>query len=61
MKTIPLKNEMKKSQLFDSTFGVLNVGMAIMMALLLSLGFLSYLRYGDEVNGSVTFNLGKEL
>ena len=60
-KTIPLKNEMKKNQLFDSPFGVLNIGLSLVMALLLSLGLLSYLKYGDEVNGSVTFNLGKDL
>lgn len=59
--TIPLKNEMNKSEQFDSKFGVLNVGMFVIMIMLLSLGLLSYLKYGDEVHGSVTFNLGSDL
>ncbi|KAE8574065.1 proton-coupled amino acid transporter 1 [Halyomorpha halys] len=59
--TIPLRNEMNKSEQFDSKFGVLNVGMALIMTMLLSLGLLAYLNFGDEVHGSVTFNLGKDL
>lgn len=52
---------MNKSEQFDSKFGVLNAGMSVIMIMLLSLGLLSYLKYGDEVHGSVTFNLGKDL
>lgn len=54
---LPLKNEMKKPSNFNKTFGVLNVGMVIVGAMFVAIGFLSYLKYGDAVQGSVTLNL----
>ncbi|KAJ8667951.1 hypothetical protein QAD02_009614 [Eretmocerus hayati] len=54
---LPLKNEMKKPKNFDKPLGVLNVGMAIAGSMFIAMGFLSYLKYGDEVGGSVTLNL----
>ncbi|KAK2589257.1 hypothetical protein KPH14_007817 [Odynerus spinipes] len=54
---LPLKNEMKKPSNFNKTFGVLNVGMVIVGAMFVAMGFLSYLKYGDAVQGSVTLNL----
>ncbi|XP_046833399.1 proton-coupled amino acid transporter 2-like isoform X1 [Vespa crabro] len=54
---LPLKNEMKKPSNFNKLFGVLNVGMVIVGAMFVVMGFLSYLKYGDDVRGSVTLNL----
>lgn len=54
---VPLKNEMKKPQKFGSPFGVLNIGMFIVMNMIYSLGFVAYWHYGDNISGSVTFNL----
>ncbi|XP_043678575.1 proton-coupled amino acid transporter 2-like isoform X2 [Vespula pensylvanica] len=54
---LPLKNEMKKPSNFNKPFGVLNVGMVIVGAMFVVMGFLSYLKYGDDVRGSVTLNL----
>ncbi|KAF7387348.1 hypothetical protein HZH68_013025 [Vespula germanica] len=54
---LPLKNEMKKPSNFNKPFGVLNVGMVIVGAMFVVMGFLSYLKYGDDVQGSVTLNL----
>jgi len=48
---------MKKPGQFTKPFGVLNVGMTIVTCLLLVMGFLGYLKYGDEVEGSLTLNL----
>ncbi|XP_029047256.2 proton-coupled amino acid transporter 2-like isoform X2 [Osmia bicornis bicornis] len=54
---LPLKNEMKKPSNFNKSFGVLNVGMVIVGAMFVAMGFISYLKYGDAVAGSVTLNL----
>lgn len=51
---------MKKPEQFTKPFGVLNVGMTIVASLLLVMGFLGYLKYGDEVEGSLTLNLPRE-
>ncbi|KAF2893775.1 hypothetical protein ILUMI_12397 [Ignelater luminosus] len=56
---IPLKNEMKNPPQFDSPFGVLNVGMTFVTVLFVIMGFMSYLKYGEEIEGSVTLNLNK--
>lgn len=58
---LPLKNEMKKPRNFDKPLGVLNVGMVIVGIMFVTLGFLSYLRYGEFVQGSVTLNLNKDV
>ncbi|KOC67447.1 Proton-coupled amino acid transporter 4 [Habropoda laboriosa] len=54
---LPLKNEMKKPSNFNKPLGVLNVGMVIVGAMFVAIGFISYLKYGDAVAGSVTLNL----
>lgn len=54
---LPLKNEMKKPSNFNKPLGVLNVGMVIVGAMFVAMGFISYLKYGDAVAGSVTLNL----
>ncbi|XP_011632277.1 proton-coupled amino acid transporter 2-like isoform X2 [Pogonomyrmex barbatus] len=54
---LPLKNEMKKPRNFYKPLGVLNVGMVIVGTMFVAMGFLSYLKYGDDVAGSVTLNL----
>jgi proton-coupled amino acid transporter len=51
---------MKKPEQFTKPFGVLNVGMAIIGSLLLVMGFFGYLKYGDEVEGSLTLNLPQD-
>ncbi|XP_054013323.1 proton-coupled amino acid transporter 2-like isoform X3 [Hylaeus anthracinus] len=54
---LPLKNEMKKPSNFNKPLGVLNVGMVIVGTMFVAMGFISYLKYGDLVAGSVTLNL----
>lgn len=48
---------MKEPQHFAKPLGVLNVGMSIVTVLFTTLGFLAYLQYGDNIQGSVTLNL----
>ncbi|XP_070168997.1 proton-coupled amino acid transporter 1 isoform X1 [Polyergus mexicanus] len=57
---LPLKNEMKNPNNFNKSLGVLNVGMVIVGFMFVAMGFLSYLKYGNEVAGSVTLNLAQE-
>ncbi|CAL1680411.1 unnamed protein product [Lasius platythorax] len=57
---LPLKNEMKNPNNFNKALGVLNVGMVIVGFMFVAIGFLSYLKYGDEVAGSVTLNLAQK-
>lgn len=60
MQVLPLKNEMKNPNNFNKALGVLNVGMVIVGFMFVAIGFLSYLKYGDEVAGSVTLNLAQK-
>lgn len=57
---LPLKNQMKKQQNFDKLWGVLNVGMSITICMYATIGFLGYLKYGDDTQGSLTLNLPKD-
>lgn len=51
---------MEKPRHFVGLCGVLNQGMAGVTLVYILLGFLGYLKYGDEVAGSVTTNLPKD-
>ncbi|XP_058816791.1 proton-coupled amino acid transporter-like protein pathetic isoform X1 [Topomyia yanbarensis] len=55
-----LENNMKTPQHFIGCPGVLNTGMAVVVVLYASVGFLGYLKYGDETKGSITLNLPVE-
>ncbi|XP_011872342.1 PREDICTED: proton-coupled amino acid transporter 1-like isoform X2 [Vollenhovia emeryi] len=57
---LPLKNEMRKPRNFNRPLGVLNVGMVIVGSMFVAIGFLSYLKYGDAIAGSVTLNLAQK-
>ncbi|XP_050101092.1 proton-coupled amino acid transporter-like protein CG1139 [Anopheles aquasalis] len=54
---LPLQNEMRRPQDFGRTFGVLNIGMVFIVTLFTVFGFVGYVRWGDEVQGSMTLNL----
>lgn len=51
---------MRKPDKFGTPLGVLNIGMSIVTVLLICIGFMSYLKYGDEIKGSVTLNFEKD-
>lgn len=57
---LPLKNEMSKPQQFQSPFGVLNMGMVVVIILYTTMGCMAYLKFGDDIGGSVTLNLPEE-
>lgn len=54
---LPLRNAMKKPDLFTRRAGVLNVGMFVVTSLLACCGFFGYWRWGEETQGSLTLNL----
>lgn len=51
---------MKNPEKFGSVLGVLNVGMIIVGAILVSMGFIGYLKYGENVMGSLTLNFPQD-
>ena len=57
---IALENNMKTPKSFGGTFGVLNIGMTVITVLYAAMGFLGYLKYGSESEGSITLNLPQE-
>ncbi|CAB3359036.1 Hypothetical predicted protein [Cloeon dipterum] len=57
---LPLQNEMKKPKKFATPAGVLNIGMTMVTILFTAIGFLGYLKYGENVAGSVTLNLPQD-
>uniref|UniRef100_A0A1B6DLW5 Amino acid transporter transmembrane domain-containing protein n=1 Tax=Clastoptera arizonana TaxID=38151 RepID=A0A1B6DLW5_9HEMI len=54
---MPLENAMKTPTHFIGICGVLNQGMGGVTLIYILLGFLGYLKYGDETLGSITLNL----
>lgn len=57
---LPLENNMKKPEEFGGLTGVLNLGMAIVLAMYSAVGFYGYLKFGDDALGSITLNLPRD-
>ncbi|XP_055941372.1 proton-coupled amino acid transporter 1-like isoform X2 [Argiope bruennichi] len=54
---LPLENAMATPEDFGGLNGVLNTGMVVVACLYTAVGFYGYLKYGDDVRPSITFNL----
>jgi len=54
---LPLENQMKTPADMKGWNGVLNTSMVIVSCLYIAVGFFGYLKYGDNVGGSITLNL----
>ncbi|GBM16725.1 Proton-coupled amino acid transporter 1 [Araneus ventricosus] len=54
---LPLENAMATPEDFGGLNGVLNTGMVVVACLYTAVGFYGYLKYGDGVKPSITFNL----
>lgn len=54
---MPVENAMKKPQHFLGCPGVLNTAMITVISLYTIIGFFGFVRFGNEVKGSVTMNL----
>lgn len=57
---LPIENKMKTPEDFGGWTGLINLGMTIAVALYAAVGFYGYLRFGDDVKGSLTLNLPPE-
>lgn len=58
---MPLENAMRTPKALLGFCGVLNRGMSGVTLVYILLGFLGYLRYGDEVGDAITLNLDQTL
>ncbi|XP_046414375.1 proton-coupled amino acid transporter-like protein CG1139 isoform X1 [Neodiprion fabricii] len=56
---IALENNMKTPQNFGGYFGVLNIGMTVIVILYILVGVFGYIKYGAAAEGSITLNLPK--
>lgn len=57
---LPLRNKMRNPEIFTSNFGVLNVTMAVITTTFVFTGIIGYMRWGEDVDGSITLNLNPE-
>ncbi|RWS05303.1 proton-coupled amino acid transporter 1-like isoform X1, partial [Dinothrombium tinctorium] len=54
---LPLQKDMIEPSAFPGLCGVLNTGMVIVTCLYVGMGFFGFLKFGNQVKGSVTLNL----
>lgn len=54
---LPLRNSMKQPDDFQSRFGVLNVTMFAITIIVIITGLIGYIKWGEDVQGSITLNL----
>merc|ERR1739844_352283 len=54
---LPLENQMRTPSDMKGWNGVLNTSMILVSCLYIAVGFFGYLKYGDQVAGSITLNL----
>lgn len=57
MQIMPLENEMKTPKDFRGTTGVMNRGMVVVVLLYGGIGLAGYIKYGTDVESTVTVNL----
>ena len=57
---MPLYRSMKKRSNFGKKCGVINLAIVVVIILYCAMGFLGYLKYGEDVAASITLSLPKE-
>ncbi len=57
---LPIENQMRDKRELRGMTGVLNTSMVIVTCLYIAVAFFGYLKYGDDVQGSITLNLPVE-
>ncbi|KAG4078285.1 hypothetical protein HA402_012995 [Bradysia odoriphaga] len=56
---IPLENEMRSPEKFVGATGILNRAMVIVVSFFVGMGLCGYLKYGNDIEASITLNLPK--
>ena len=54
---LPLESSIRDKQQFSALSGVLNFSMVTVTSLYAAMGFYGYLKFGDDVKGSITLSL----
>uniref|UniRef100_T1PB60 Transmembrane amino acid transporter protein n=1 Tax=Musca domestica TaxID=7370 RepID=T1PB60_MUSDO len=57
---LAIEENMAQPKAYLKPFGIMNMGMLIVLTLYITLGFFGYWRYGDDALGSVTLNIPQE-
>jgi solute carrier family 36 (proton-coupled amino acid transporter) len=60
IQVMPLENNMKNPQNFLGCFRVLNTAMVMIVCLFTLVGFFGFLKYGPEVQGSISLDLPED-
>uniref|UniRef100_A0A1B6KZD9 Amino acid transporter transmembrane domain-containing protein n=1 Tax=Graphocephala atropunctata TaxID=36148 RepID=A0A1B6KZD9_9HEMI len=58
---MPIENSVRKPANFLGCPGVLNIGMVIIAVSFVLLGAIGYIKYGEDIKGSVTLNLPQDV
>ena len=54
---LPIENQMRYPKDMGGPNGVLNTSMTLVVALYLAMGFYGYLKFGEDIEASITLNL----
>lgn len=54
---LPIENQMKSPKDMLGWNGVLNTSMGLVVGLYVAMGFYGYLKFGENIKGSITLNL----
>ncbi|XP_023309199.2 proton-coupled amino acid transporter-like protein CG1139 [Lucilia cuprina] len=57
---LAIEENMKTPKAYLKPFGIMNIGMTVVLSLYIILGFFGYWKYGDDALGSVTLNIPQE-
>ena len=57
LQVLPIENQMRRPKDMLGINGVLNTSMALVLALYVAMGFYGYLKYGEDIEASITLNL----
>jgi proton-coupled amino acid transporter len=58
---LPMENEMREPKHMSRPFGVLHTGLSLVTICYATTGFFGYLKFGTDVQGSITLNMPAEL
>ncbi|CAH8479616.1 unnamed protein product [Dicrocoelium dendriticum] len=57
---LPIESKMANPSNFTHPFGVLNVGMTVVVCLNVAFGFFGFLRFGEDAQGTITLNIPED-